>query len=193
MTVEDDSIVMQEDKEIPGSITIKSMKKTRSEENLHRIEDILLEMSFNGKNEDSNSSDKEIFAGIDPLRQKILYKYFFKKIYNRYFDEGASQLKQSMPMRSRRISMRLNRRFSFDRNYDDSWESSYNSDYENKYNPLSGSNGFAWQRSIVKGKIKNKSNEKFTHPFVTTAGFRKTFGFHFPEDLLMQGQYKFSY
>ena len=68
VTVEDDSIVMQDDKELPGSIAVKSMKKTRSEENLHRIEDILLEMSFNGKNDDSDSSDKEIFAGIDPLR-----------------------------------------------------------------------------------------------------------------------------
>ena len=124
---------------------MKSMKKNRSEENLHRIEDILLEMSFNGKNEDSNSSDKEIFADIDPLRQKILYKYFFKKIYDRFFEDGASQLKNSMPTRFRRLSMRrTSRQLSYDRNYDDSWESSYNSDYENKYNPLSGSKGFAW-------------------------------------------------
>ena len=90
-------------------------------------------------------------------------------------------------MRARRAKMRLNRQLSYDRNYDDSWESSFNSDYENKYNPLSGSNGFAWQRSLVKGKIKNKSNGKFTHSFVTAADFRKTFGFYFPEDLLMQG------
>ena len=102
-------------------------------------------MSFNGKNEDSNSSDKEIFADIDPLRQKILYKYFFKKIYDRFFEDGASQLKNSMPTRFRRLSMRrTSRQLSYDRNYDDSWESSYNSDYENKYNPLSGSKGFAW-------------------------------------------------
>ena len=68
------------------------MKKSRSDPDLVRIgsvdlDDIGLEMSmsFGNPAEKDSKVDDDILADIDPFNQRMLYRHFFKKIYNHYF------------------------------------------------------------------------------------------------------------
>ena len=52
------------------------------------LDDIGLEMSISfgmQAEKDSKIADDDILADIDPFNQRMLYRHFFKKIYNHYF------------------------------------------------------------------------------------------------------------
>ena len=76
------------------------MKKSSSDANLKKckrvrfrigsvdLDDIGLEMSMsfgNPAEKDLKSVDDDILDDIDPFNQRMLYRHFFKKIYNHYF------------------------------------------------------------------------------------------------------------